>query len=102
MLLFSILLLIFFLPLHAIMDQSAATSLHMSEKTSAAQRWSNFRPVIEELYLNGRDREGKKYTLSDVKSIMKSDYGFDARYETPDFIGADALPASLSQYQILI
>jgi len=75
------------------MDQSAATSLHVSEKTSVAQRWSNLQPVIEELYLNGRDREGKKYTLSDVKSIMKRDYGFDAGYETPDFIRTNTLPA---------
>jgi Clr5 domain len=83
------------------MDQFATTSLHTSEKSSVAQRWSNLQTVIEELYLNGRDREGKKYTLSDVKSIMKRDYGFDAGYETPDFIRSDTLPAPLSQCQVL-
>jgi hypothetical protein len=72
------------------MDQIASASSHLSEKPSAAQRWSNFQPVIEELYLNGADSEGKKYTLSDVTSIMKKDYGFDARYVTPDFFAADA------------
>jgi hypothetical protein len=83
------------------MDHSAATSLHASGKTSLAQRWSSLQLVIENLYLNGGDPEGKKYTLSDVKSIMKRDYGFDARYETPDFLGAEALPDPLSQYPVL-
>jgi len=83
------------------MDQLGSNLSNLSENTSASQRWQIFRPVIEELYLNGRTSEDKKYTLSDVISIMKRDYGFDAGYETPHYSVADARLLHLSLCQVL-